>query len=534
MSPRASQLCSLSLACTLGGCGTSQQDGLEPPGVGYQVVSQEPDPEPVPGVELRLGPADLSVNPGSTGTVEITVSPPGVYDVTLAIVGDANGAFLDRDRVRTNADGEASARLTVRFEATDLAIFATAAGHSAELPIAVGPALGTVVVEPAYVGARPLEFWTVDVLHDGSPCPDAGKYEAPGRIFYPGEPIVFPNVPAARPVQVFVRGHGYMFGCVANRALLPGSSNAVVVQVTDRPLQLSELEMNLELSFDRTPLLEGALGTIKEGMLTTFRGSSSADSDALVVAMAEMYGLRAPDYGSGRFDEEALQWGWSELVAEHLDARVGAGNPLSDSLSVWLTVGATALWDSEGFVFGRLITNSSGTAGSFRLDRLGSVNPDVLGMEPRVDLTFGTVNVDALTATFTLALRPSRMLGELADAAPEIEEFQSVVLALQDRLDCAALTDVLLAHADDPEEPLPKCGSACLGQLCQDGVSLMWNRATQTSGTETPLEVNATGPAEIDTQAKPSGFQGIWAGTAHLIQDAEDIHVGGPFDAEAE
>jgi hypothetical protein len=523
-------------ACTLLACGSLKQAPEDRGGTGFVFPEQDSNTEPAPGVQVTLGPDGLRVDPGATGELVIEVSPPGEYEVTLAIVGDANGAFLDRDHVRTDADGVAHSRLTVRFEANQLGVLASVEGHSAQLDVRVGPALATVDVKPVYSGQRAIDEWVVNVLSDGSPCPDSTKYEAAGWTFPLDQPIVFEDVPATSPVQVFVRGRGYASGCVADVSLLPGNPNSVVVPVTNRPIQFAGLDMSFQLSFDRTTQLDGTLSTITSGMVTAFRSELATDTEALMAAMGEIYALRAPSYGRSKFDEEAASWGWSQLLQTHLVAQAGAGNPLSDSIESWLIGGYAALWAPNGFVLGTLKTNDSNGTSSLQLDRLGPVTPKALGMDSRVAVLFNAGADDSITAGFSLALRPSQLLGQLAAASPALQDTADVVQALRGLVDCVGLAEELVVQSDDPELPLPKCGLSCLGQLCDDGLSYMWAQAVQTQSAATPLEVTATSAAEseIDDQARPLSFQGTWAGTMDLFADAEAVHLGGPFRAETE
>lgn len=521
-----------SLAAALLACGPLQQEPEDRGGSGYAPTPETPTVEPTEGVEVQIGPADLRVDPGSSKEVLVEVSPPGVYEVTLAVIGDANGAFLDRDRARTAPDGTTRARLTVRFETEDLGVLAVVEGHRAELDVEVGRALATVVVEPVYTGQRDIDEWQVGVLHDGRTCPDTTRYEVEGQPFDLGDHIEFLDVPAARPVHVFVRGKGYAFGCVPDVGLLPGAPNRVVVQVNNRPIQLGGLEMALALSFDRTPELDGTLRTISDQMLAAFRVGLSSDVDALVAAMAEMYALRAPSYGRGRFEEEAAEWRWPERVATHLAAHAGSGNSLSTAAGRWIAEGSAALWAPDGFLFGTLTSPGPGGGAALRVSRLGALAPETAGVSTRADVLLTTTSDDSITAGFTLGLRASRLLGELAGTVPEVAEHGGVTAALRTAVDCFALAESLASAADDAEEPLPRCGSSCMGQLCDDGLSFLWAQALQVQAAETPLEVSAGGPADIDEQARPNAFQGLWAGQAELFPDTEAVRVGGPFRAE--
>ena len=107
---------------------------------------------------------------------------------------------------------------------------------------------------------------------------------------------------------------------------------------------------------------------------------------------------------------------------------------------------------------------------------------------------------------------------------------QDVPDALGTMLDCTALGEELLALSSDQEQPLPECGPTCLGQLCDEGLTWMWVQAEQAALSEKPLTVNASGDAEIDSEARPLRIGGTWAGVSNLIADTE-VHVEGVFVA---
>jgi hypothetical protein len=128
----------------------------------------EPEPatmasEAPSGLDITLGPAGLEIDPGSTREVEIEVTPAGVYEVTLAVIAEGAGPFLDQDHFSTDEDGRASVLLTVPFESPDFELQASVFDKTARLSVGVGRALGTVVVEPVYNGLRETNDWIVSV-----------------------------------------------------------------------------------------------------------------------------------------------------------------------------------------------------------------------------------------------------------------------------------------------------------------------------------------------------------------------------------
>jgi hypothetical protein len=523
------------LLLLLTACDALRQAPATGEGTGYVAP---PGPDGGPGrsdLDILLVSRDQQVQPGNSSIIEIQVIPAGSYEVTLAVRGNG-GAFLDRDRVVTDEEGRATAVLTVPTEDSALSVLAVVEGSTGELPISVGKAWATVVVEPQYSGERPVDEWIVQVLFDGSPCPDA-IFEAEGEVFEVGAPIQFDDIPAARPVQVFARGGKYISGCAADVTLRPGLPNVIALPMRDRSLQLAGLEMHLRLSFTRTPELEGALSSLAEQMLTAFRAGLATDVEGLLYAMAEVYAVRAPRYGRSGFDVAATERGWVRAVEEHLAARNAATNPISATVRGWLDSGMMLVFSDEGFLFGTLTAEEDqGTlVARLLIDSLGPLSPRIAEVTASSNVvlvaTSDDDDDDKVSVGFQLPIRPSRVLGELGKWSASVEALSDVPHALGAALDCTALGEELLARSDDQAEPLPECTPSCLNQVCNDALLWMWAQAEQAALSERPLDFLATGPAQIDSEARPLQLGGEWTGQAALMDDAEPIRLSGTFSA---
>lgn len=521
--------------CQASGCSPSGDAESATPTTTRDQTPSEPKPTAPEDLEIELGPRDLEVDPGNSRDVTIQVTPEGVYEVMLSIIGNAYGAFLDTDRVETDENGQAVVRLTVPLEAPSFVVRATILDKNSELEVEVGRALATVVVEPNYQGGRDVEQWIVTVSSDRKSCPDEDKYVAEGVPFERGEPIEFPDVPATGPVQVFARAKQYVSGCVADVSLIPGVRNVVSLSLSNRPVQLAGLDMDVGLSFDRTPELEGALRTVAATMVNEFRLGSDSDSAALLEAMAVVYGIRAPQEGRARLTDEANLRSWSGIVRRHLSARSEAESPLAATFEEWLTLGVDAVFTTQPFIAGKLISHAEPDAplASLRLTAVGPLGPDEVNMDSAVQVVLSAAVDDSVSAGFSMSLRPSRLLGGLARTAAGVSALSETALAFAEGIDCIALAEELAKPSLTPEEPLPDCGLACLGQVCDDALVSMWALAEQADNQSRSLEVTVSGDAELDTAAKPAFFGGHWAGQSNLVSGADPIHVGGPFSAKA-
>jgi hypothetical protein len=362
---------------------------------------------------------------------------------------------------------------------------------------------------------------------------DDDNYEN-GASFSQGRRIVISNVPATAPVQIFARARHYVYGCSENVVLLPGVENIVRLTLTDRSLQLDELDLDFAFSFEQSTEFSGALSTIVSDMVTAFRSTATDDASGLLRAMSQVYAVRVPAFGSPRFDTAAEERNWATEVRQHFQTENEQENPLTQILTLWLEDGSAELFTDEAFFRGRLSADGSGGPGLFMLEGVGPLTPAQALMEKGFPVVLAATN-DRLSAGFEMAFRPSRLLAELARDEAGADTLIEVANLLEERLNCTALAEALVKKSPDALEPLPQCDPGCIAQTCTDALAFMWTQAQQAAPAERSLVISAAGDAELDEYARPVAFAGSWAGETDLLGTAEfALPLRGPFAAAAD
>jgi hypothetical protein len=93
--------------------------------------------------------------------------------------------------------------------------------------------------------------------------------------------------------------------------------------------------------------------------------------------------------------------------------------------------------------------------------------------------------------------------------------------------DCAAVASLLTGSDGVAFEG---CDSACLNQLCEQSIVEMWQRAQVLGYAPASLELSSVQDTELDSEARPLGFEGEWVGRANFDFE-RDIAVGGSLSA---
>jgi hypothetical protein len=105
-----------------------------------------------------------------------------------------------------------------------------------------------------------------------------------------------------------------------------------------------------------------------------------------------------------------------------------------------------------------------------------------------------------------MALEPARVRDSDATTVPQ---------ALAGKVSC---TDVAatLAPGGATTTAYADCGAACMQQLCEGALNLMWTRAAYTPEDPTLVDFAATGTATVSDDAKPAAFRGTWVGSLRV------------------
>ncbi|MEO7329061.1 MAG: hypothetical protein ABI193_10810, partial [Minicystis sp.] len=106
--------------------------------------------------------------------------------------------------------------------------------------------------------------------------------------------------------------------------------------------------------------------------------------------------------------------------------------------------------------------------------------------------------------------QPSRLVGQLAlvGVTKELEGISTVPEALAIVADCEGLAMKLGSFA--------ACNSECLASLCRTAIDARWEAALSAStdaGLLGHIAITAAGPAQLDDDAQPIGFDGVWVGS---------------------
>jgi hypothetical protein len=105
-----------------------------------------------------------------------------------------------------------------------------------------------------------------------------------------------------------------------------------------------------------------------------------------------------------------------------------------------------------------------------------------------------------------MALEPALVRDSDATTVPD---------ALASKVSC---TDVAatLASGGSTTTAYADCGAACMQQLCEGALNLMWTRAAYTPEDPTLVDFAATGTATVSDDAKPAAFRGTWVGSLRV------------------
>jgi hypothetical protein len=462
----------------------------------------------------------LTLQPGELATLGITTSPPGPYEVSFYLVGNALDATLDRTTVVAGQDGSTEVTLRAPNRGTTFSVRAVLKdGPSVEAVVAVSDeGFGTLRVRADYAGKRPVEAWVASALA-GVTCADLAPTlpaDPEGGIVVSGAPdevLLVPAVPVGPKVAVFVRAGHAMWGCSDAPPLVAGSQTDLTVNIFDKPIELAAASLAFSLGWEPSPepmaaLLAGATTQLLDAMWPQGESESarllaalvaSLPSDALVDASAAV--------ASG---------GWVDLAAAHW---VAASLTLRDSAAAWAEVGMGAATPA---ITGRVqgLPAAPGKAAVTIDDFLG-VSPEDAGIPAEHLLAWSADAEDKVLLSGGLFWLPSRYVGAAMAVAAKVETGEvSVPEALAQEVDCGALAASL--------GPLPTCDVACVSAACEAGLVSLWSDGLSASAEALSvgtLNLAAGGTATVGDVAEPLGWSGPWVGT--LSDGLASAPVGG-------
>ncbi len=482
--------------------------------------------------QIKLQPTEIRLGPGESQLVEVQLSPPQKQTLHVALKGNPSGAYLDTNEVRTDSAGRAELTLTVATESPDFVLLVTSRGVTSEVTVNVNRiARANLLLVPEYSGQRAVDRWHVTVTQDAQ-CERYSDYDQPTtQSFRADDPIMLEGQRADAPVSVLISGKEYVFGCRRNVVLEPNQENTVRVTLTDRPVQLSQLDLPLSLGIEASAALQGRLNAIIELMVQAF-GKGQSDADAILREM------RQASDNPDELTQLSQAQNWRLRISEFLAD--GAETGLSDIWRKWLLDGSQLLY-ADNSLTGRLQNNGDASGRAiFELLGVAGLSPRGVGVPDRYLANLSAEPNDTLRTSLGLHVLPSKLLVALAAEsrnlaqsgnAEELATSLSAPELLSSALDCPALSRALTGEA--PENTI--CSASCVESLCRTALSSMVTSSSLSVLDPASITILARGVAQIDAAARPLGFSGTWVGETDFTTRSElPIPVQGPFSATPE
>lgn len=465
-------------------------------------------------------PGTLESEPREAHDLRVVVSPAARYPVRFAILageGDArpNDATLDRSEVTTDEDGVAEVRLVAPSNSTTFNLRASVGTEvSAVLTVSVSD-IGhdTLTVIPEYAGERVVHEWVASV-RAGTSCEDLGGMNIADGELVGRDPVApeIDNVPIGPTLAVTLRAGYYVTGCADVQGLEVGGDNQAVVPTTDRPLKMSDV--NLDLSLDVTEQTSQWLGVLlqtKDEILSML--FSGSDAETILDSMQESI---ADETGRLEFATNREQFGFdAELLAAYGSEDNQA---LESTLSDWLEQAATKMDGPEAFLANLTSAGFAEGQAAVTLFEVAHSTPERTGFPTDVQATWTADPGDIVLLGASIYWRPSKLLMELAQAVAleQTSSDESIVDAMAQTLDCGRVGDVV-AGATESGTSFADCDAACTRELCLAALGNLWYGGGEVLSEE-ELHLSATGKAEFDDYARPTGFAGNWVAT---LQDGD-------------
>lgn len=475
------------------------------------------------------GGTEMELVPGETQRLRVQVQPPERHSVRFALIGDAPpGAFLSENRVETGDDGVAETRLTVLSAAPPFEVRAAAGQVETTLTV-VSQSVdsATLLVTPRYEGSpRAPGVWSASVHLDqtcaglqGIPYPD-GMLEVETASL----PVRLERVPVDRPLAVVIRGERFAGGCRAVPSLLANSETQIEIEVLDRPMQISDLQLDLSFSVQPANELNPALNEL------AFRAASALTSEGTdLSAVLDAMSLLASDPAA--FEQARATQDWSALLVDSLSEAV-ASTGLREAAQGLMRAGLWRLYE-ERALSGELSVAGSAPA-RLVLQEVMGVPAEAAGFEPESSATLMAESEDYLRIGAALSFQPSMFLEVAANLAATAEDpgRTSAADALAGVFDCANM-GALLADAGVVEgEAYAGCDAGCVRGLCESAMGVIWQRVGASELPSVPWQFSAAARATVDERARPLRVAGTWVGSLSVPNFPEPpapVPIQGPF-----
>jgi len=494
-------------------------------GAACTVSSDEPNAEPVdlapppPSAALIRFEQEgtITLAPGELRRVHVFASPATNYDVRFSLIGAALDGWLESAAVKADENGMATMALHAPNQPTTFHLRASVvlengeSGPSAEASVAVSAqGFGTLRVLPQYTGKRAVKTWTASVVARTT-CADLAALlpgEPPGALVSNaplGKPLLVPNAPVGPNLAVAVRAGHYAWGCAETTDLKADGTLDVKATIVDKLIDLGATNLELALAYQPDAAdYKALLGDATELLRDTFLPKGINEAAVLLKAMRGA----TPDDQALAFDDAREAQGWDGLCAAHLAA---LPTSLRERCTTWVAAG---LLGQAPMITAHLgAKDGSPGVAELRVLTIGSIDAAHAGV-PTVSPFSWTADPDDTLILGGLVLwQPSRFVGAAALAGARMEQPKALTMAdaLAHAADCADLAAELNGFGS--------CDTSCVEALCKKALDDRWSlglAASSEAGKIGHLTITASGPAQLDDTAKPSGIKGSWIGSVSV------------------
>jgi hypothetical protein len=472
------------------------------------------------GDTLRLAPAQRV-------PLVVHATPPGRYRIRFALPTDAKDASLDHSEAMSDEDGAATVNLTAP---TSASLFTVRASVGTEVKTEVDVSVSelgyaTLRLKPVYAGLRRIAGWVASVHPDadcaslqGVPYTDGSLVTKVGS----NDTAILEDVPIGQPFAATLRSAQLAGGCIETGKLPAGTVTQLDVPILDRPMQLADLKLGLDIGVDTSS--KAWVDAMKVGVepaVAALRGTAKSDLEAFIDALQEIV---APEL-SVALSEARAGGEWDSALSNALDFD-STHAPLSDRVRQWLEAAADATAAPKVITAVLLAGSTEDAPSELELVSVGGVAPSAAGFARTNDASITADPGDVLLFATSLYWLPSQLLTELA-ARLLAEQSPGVTpaTALAEKLDCSKAADYL---SSDKVFKAVACGKSCAEDLCQQAMECLWTRVRNYSAAilrPAQLELSATTTVDFDDEARPRGVEGTWIGT--VIQGDNTVSVKG-------
>jgi hypothetical protein len=469
----------------------------------------------------------LTLTPGQMAVIGVHAKP-NVPSARVSLEGTYSDASIDNGHLVFDQNGQAS--FTLRAPSTPATFGLRAISDSPDatsrLDVAVSAdGFANLHVAPHYKGVRPVPSFRASAFVRTT-CKDLAKAApmdgSPARDGAPFQPAIdLPSVPAGANVAVSVRIMHYAVGCLDVPDLAPNADRSISVDVYDRPLDVTALDLEARLTF--TPTMQEQsdwnLRMDAAGQLALLKfspyGTTADEALRLLDAMsaAAMNNSFASSRQSGSWDSKTSSW-----LGQHMPS-------MRQRATTWLTNG-------KPFTLGDQLLHVGPGQPNQQTMIVPTAQAKDSGIVASVPFSAVADADDTLRLEGPLDIWPTALAtyGANLKAAIDVQAAKDVPTALAIQLDCSGLSTALL---NGQQYAYGSCDQSCMKTLCESGLDAMWSAgrdASQKISDSLEVLVNASGKATVGDNAEPVELLGLWSGSVKGGQyNASTMH--GAFKA---